>query len=260
MNSTHLKDFTKLYENLSMVYGSSTVFMDMVKMFAISLYNSFAINEIMEKEYLRTINSYKKEHQALFPQIFAHLIMMYEESGDIIDILGPLYEQSNLGNKHLGQFFTPSHISDFMAEITLQNEEEIKTLIDKNGYITMNEPTCGAGGMILSFAKSLKNKNINYQKDLLVIANDISDICAYMTYIQLSLYEIPAIVYCEDTLSQELRFKMETPRYYIHLSKFKSFYLQENNTNHSNKIVIQKPIENTFKEVAIKGISQISLW
>ena len=41
--------------------------------------------------------------------------------------------------------------------------------------------------MVLSVAKVFKKRNINYQQNLLVFANDISDVCVYMTYIQLAL-------------------------------------------------------------------------
>ena len=121
----------------------------------------------------------------------------------------------------------------------------------------------GAGGMILSFAKALKSNNINYQRDLLVEATDISDTCAYMAYIQLSLYGIPAIVYCGNTLTREVRFKMETPLYYLQYWKFQKFYEQKNqDKENKSKIIIQKPIEkeNLLKEVTIKGNSQLSLW
>ena len=121
----------------------------------------------------------------------------------------------------------------------------------------------GAGGMILSFAKALKSININYQKDLLVEATDISDTCAYMAYIQLSLYGIPAIVYCGNTLTQDIRFKMETPLYFMQCWKFQKFYEQKDqDKQNESEIVIKKPIEkeNLLKEVTIKGNSQLSLW
>ena len=75
----------------------------------------------------------------------------------------------------------------------------MEKIIDKNGYITLSEPCCGAGAMILGFVKALKDEDINYQQNLLVYAVDISEICAYMTYVQLSLYGIPAIVVRKDT-------------------------------------------------------------
>ena len=55
-------------------------------MCAISIYNAFSKNEEMEQEYLRTIKSYSKEEQNLFPKMFGELIMMYEETDEITDI------------------------------------------------------------------------------------------------------------------------------------------------------------------------------
>lgn len=264
MYEDRLKTFTRLYDDLSNIYGNVNVFMDFVKMCAISIYNQFAKNQEMEQEYLGTINTYEKEHQNIFPRMFVELIMMYEDAKDIIDILGPFYEREHLGNSHLGQFFTPSHISELMAEITLEDEEKLKNRIEKNGFITMTEPTCGAGGMILSLAKVLQKRNINYQQNLLVIANDISDVCVYMTYIQLALYGIPAIVCCGNALTQETRFTMETPLYYIQDWKFREFYMssKEELKETEQKIIIEKTIENqiNYKETIIKGNCQISLW
>lgn len=143
MYEEHLKRFTELYSTLSCKY--SNVFADFVKICAISIYNSFAKNKEMEKEYLRIINSYEKEHQEIFTKMFGELIMMYEKSGKITDILGPFYEKQNLGNSRLGQFFTPTHISNLMSEITLEDENTLKEKIKERGFITMVEPTCGAG-------------------------------------------------------------------------------------------------------------------
>ncbi len=272
MYAEHLKNFEQTYLKLVSNYGEYTVFSDFVKMCAISIYNSFAKDEKMEQEYLNTINSYEKEEQSLFPKMFGELIMMYEDSkDDITDILGPFYEKEHLGNSHIGQFFTPHHISDLMAEMTVGEEETIKSQIEKNGFITMCEPTCGAGGMVLSYVKALAKRHINYQQDLLVEATDISDVCAYMTYIQLSLYGIPAVVYCGNTLTLDMRFKMETPLFYLNYWKFRKFYKkvtnvtqneQEENLIDENELIIENVAEQTnlFKEVTIKGNCQISLW
>ena len=116
--------------------------------------------------------------------------------------------------------------------------------------------------MILSFAKALKCENINYQQQLLVIATDLSDICAYMTYIQLSLYGIPAIVYCGNTLTLESNFKMETPLYFLQYWKFRKSHLlnDEQDLEHieENQDRIKK--ENLFNEITVNGNCQITLW
>lgn len=94
--------------------------------------------------------------------------------------------------------------------------------------------------MILSFAKALQKRHINYQQNLLVEATDISDVCAYMTYIQLSLYGIPAIVYCGDTYSQKMRFKMETPLFFLHIGNSENFISKSKKKNKIKSLLINQ--------------------
>lgn len=259
------KGFIKAYNSICYRHDRLQVFYDFVKMCAISIYNAFSKNEEMEQEYLRTIKSYSKEEQNLFPKMFGELIMMYEETGEITDILDSIYMNTKSKDKSLGQVFTPTNVSDFMAKVLIENTDTLKHNIEKNGFITMCEPTCGAGGMILSLAKAMKNRGINYQQDLLVEAIDIADICTYMTYIQLSLYGIPAIVYCGNSLKQEMQFKMETPLFFLQYWKFRKFYMKPNEEEleqNNKKIIIERPTEKQIilKETTVKGNCQISLW
>ena len=169
MYEERLKVFTELYGKLSAMYGN--VFMDFVKMCAISIYNSFAKNPEMEQEYLKTINSYKKEHQKIFPKMFGELIMMFEESEKIKDILGPFYEKQHLGNSHLGQFFTPSHISDLMAKITIGDENTLKKKIEERGFIGLSEPTCRCRWNDTFICKSIKKYKYQLSKRFISRSN-----------------------------------------------------------------------------------------
>ena len=110
-------------------------------------------------------------------------------------------------------------------------------------------------GLALAYANNLKRHNINYQDDLLVEVIDISDICVYMAYIQLSLYGIPAIVKCGDTISQKMRFILITPFLYLKQWKFRASKNQDENITQETI-----EVENLFNEVTIKGNCQISLW
>ena len=56
--------------------------------------------------------------------------------------------------------------------------------------------------MIIATARVLKERGINYQSRLRVVAQDLDWLAVYMTYIQLSLYGIDAIVCQGDTLMQ----------------------------------------------------------
>lgn len=149
------KEFIKIYELICSRHNNLEVFSDFVKMCAISIYNTFAKNEMLEKEYLQTINRYSKEEQLLFPKMFGELIMIFEESNEIVDILGNLYMNIKSKDSHLGQIFTPEHVSEFMAEISLGDEQIIKKEIEDNGFITIMDPACGSGRTNSILCKSI---------------------------------------------------------------------------------------------------------
>ena len=151
MYEEYLKKFKKDFQYLSSKYGEQTVFADFVKMCAISMYNVFAKNQQMEQEYLNTINAYDKEAQQLIPRMFGNLIMMYQTGGELTDIFSKFYSFEQLGSKKLSQFFTPNHISEFMGQIAVAEEKNLEDIIEKNGFITMSEPSCGAGRYDIRF-------------------------------------------------------------------------------------------------------------
>ena len=100
---------------------------------------------MLEKEYLRIINSYNKNEQNLFAKMFGELIMMYEDSKEIVDILGPIYMNTKSKDKKLGQVFTPEYVAEFIAEMSIEKFDKFKTEIEKNGFITVMDPACGSG-------------------------------------------------------------------------------------------------------------------
>ena len=48
-----------------------------------------------------------------------------------------------------------------------------------------------------------------------VDAKELETVCTYMGYVQLSMYEIPAIVINGDTLSGDVNFVLHTPQYVL---------------------------------------------
>lgn len=139
------KEFINAYDAICMRHDRLNVFSDFVKICAISIYNAFAQNQEMEKEYLRTINSYNKEEQSLFIKMFSELIMMFEESKEVVDLLGPIYMDTKSKDRKLGQVFTPEHVAELLARIAMGDEKSFKNQIEKNGFVTVSEPACGSG-------------------------------------------------------------------------------------------------------------------
>ena len=208
----HLKNIIKKIEWLSGRHGAWTVFSDFIAMAAISIRNT--VNTVdweeKEKQYQDLTKKYKKEELDKFPEILGELIMGLEKEPS--DILGQVFMEMDLGNKWKGQFFTPMAIAELMAEVSI---DHIKETIEKDGYITVNEPAAGAGAMVIALANVLKKHGYNYQKQMVAITQDIDIKSVYMSYIQLSLLGIPAKVMHANTLTLEVYEIWDTPFYVL---------------------------------------------
>ena len=131
--------------------------------------------------------------------MFALLVVALEENSNQ-DFLGELYMCLGLGNEHAGQFFTPYHICDFMSAVTTP-KEEFQQKIDDRGWVAVRDPTCGAGALLVAFANRCRKEGINYQTDVLFVAQDIDYIVGMMCYLQMSLLGMPGYVVIGDTLA-----------------------------------------------------------
>jgi len=194
--------------SLGRKYDTRQVFEDFVICCAYSLANAASYNQEREDEYLRIAKKYEKEEFNSFAKMFAALqIELGKEDFD--DVLGNLYEDLGLSSKHLGQFFTPIHISDLMAKITF-NADDTKKEIEKEGYTSMSDPCCGSGRMLLSYLKACRENDIDIDK-VYFDGGDLSKLCSCMTYVNLSLLGASAIVYNQDTLQMKVYDSYITP-------------------------------------------------
>ena len=83
------------------------------------------------------------------------------------------------------------------------------------GYFTLDEPACGACGMVLAVAEQLQGAGMNPTRHLAVRAEDLNIRCVWMSYIQLSLYGIPAVVIYGNTLPLKEFDRWYTPAYLL---------------------------------------------
>ena len=195
---------------------------------AIAISNRFDKSQAPQREerYLRIMKKYDSDVQKLicdiFVEIYALLIQQINPSVGFNDYLGQLYMLSETSNKHTGQFFTPYCVSKMCAECTI-NESMVKEYMQQDKILTLNEPTCGAGGMIIAAVDVLYNKyHFNYSRNLLVECSDIDSRCVHMTYLQLALAGIPAIIYHRDTLLMKTWERWETPAYIMQWLRFRN--------------------------------------
>lgn len=191
------KEIIKRINELSGSRSPYEVFCDWIKCTALAISNTTDLihNKIWkqrEEEYIKTVLQY--DDGKVFADMTGMLTMEMET--EISDILGKIYMDSGCGNKNTGQFFTPFHLSVAIADCSIAKD----TGPDKP--LILNEPSCGGGGMIIAAAKVLKDRGINPQRSMKVVAQDLDWKGVYMTYIQLSLLGIDAIVVQGNTLSE----------------------------------------------------------
>ena len=184
------KEFVKAFHQLtSGKYNAWEVFKDFVVLFATSLSNPFDKLHFQEREdcYLRIIKKYEPEEQKIFPQLAAHTVMALEKNPDQ-DFLGNIFMHLDLGNEAKGQIFTPYHVCELMAEITM---EDVVKKVKEDGFITIDDPCCGAGATLIAginkARKALAEADLNFQNHVLISGQDIDETVLLMCYIQVSL-------------------------------------------------------------------------
>ena len=199
------REFIKTFDSLC--YGQSRfqVWADFVHMFALSIVN--AVDKVhfeeREKRYLRIVKPYKKEQLEGFAQL-ARTTVLALEKNPFQDFLGELYMRCDLGNEHTGQFFTPYHICELMAQCIIGNEDSTKAHVEKYGYISLCDPCIGGGAMMIGAAQALHSQGINYQQCAVFVGQDIDYTVAMMAYIQLSLLGCPGYIRVGNSLTDPM--------------------------------------------------------
>ena len=149
-----------------------------------------------EKRYLKIIHQYSKEEQAIFPELAAYTTMALDQNQEQ-DFLGKMFMRLDLGIRSAGQFFTPYHVCELMAEMVATNALE---KIEQYVYISINDPCCGAGATLIAGVHVIRKQlehcepPRNYQNHILVVAQDVDEIVGLMCYIQISLLGLAGFI------------------------------------------------------------------
>ena len=173
----HQKALVDLIKAFGYRHRASDVFSDFVEMSALSLSNAvdLAQRDGREARYMDIVKKYTKEEVDQFPKMLGHLVLTYERrmtdvlpgspapvrvAGGFGDVLGHTYMLLELGNDRAGQFFTPYSVSSMMAAMQVNDHDPD---VAEHGFITVMEPTCGAGGMVIAMAEAMHQAGHNYQ-------------------------------------------------------------------------------------------------
>lgn len=208
----HQKELMQLISHASHRFSTWDIFRDFVEMSALAMSNTVDLRhrEQREAQYMELIKKYNERELQHFPKMLGELVMAMETGPG--DILGRVYQELELANKWTGQFFTPDSICRLMGQMQVG---DMKQKINEMGFITVLEPAIGGGAMIIALALALKESGINYQQSIVVTGVDIDIKSIHMSYLQLSLMHIPAVLIHGNTLTVEEWSHWYTPAFIL---------------------------------------------
>lgn len=225
-NIPSVNGILKLLEKGLYKVNSHAFLSDVFECGAIAISNRFDFRQAEQREerYLQIINGYDKDMQELLVSVFAEISALLQQQINPAvgfgDYLGELYMRSETSNKHAGQFFTPYNLSKCCAQITI-NSQIVEDAIENDKILTLHEPACGSSGMIIAAADVLYNQyHFNISRNFYVECSDIDSRCVHMSFLQLGLAGIPAVIFKRDALSMQTWERWETPAYIMQYSRF----------------------------------------
>ncbi len=151
--------------------------------------------------------SYKKEHNVLFFDLMQEWIMVQAEQvkkKGWYDAFGEFFMAcvGHTSRQYRGQFFTPPHICDFMAEITMGDTEEKEGTTYCGGFgnrTIVSDCACGSARLLLAAHAIACKEN---HKPRYYVAEDIDYMCCKMSALNLCIHGCFGEVVCHDTLTE----------------------------------------------------------
>lgn len=246
-NNEYYQEFrNKFRQLLSSKCRPIDIWRDFIVMSACAMSNTVDKSHYDEREkrYLEIINKYEKSQQHIFPELYADVVMALDENPEQ-DFLGEMFMDLRLDYEELKQIFTPYHVCQLMADVTMDNLVE---QVNEQGYVSINDCCCGAGATLIAAINSARRKledaGLNFQNHILVIGQDIEELVALMCYIQISLLGVAGYVKVGNSLTEPMTSgdSMEnywfTPMYFSDvwhtrrmINKFTELFKEDENDN-----------------------------
>jgi hypothetical protein len=156
--------------------------------------------ERLEADFMQKNKSIQKGDLEIYKELYAITVVAMESGFG--DFLGSIYMSQGFGSSRAGQFFTPYAVSSCIAQMNGAGDE-YKRIIEEKGLITVQDPACGAGGMLIAVAEEVAKQGYHPGSCVRFYGVDIDRDCFNMTYIQLSLLGLQGIITHGNALSLE---------------------------------------------------------
>ncbi len=169
--------------------------------------------DALEARYMAVVAHYgENKHEAMnaIAALMGRLVEAVSEySGDYLGVTF-MREDVCFRNRQKGQFFTPFAVSKCIAQMQL-DRALIERVVAEQRPVTICDPACGAGGMIIAAAEALCELGFQPENVMLATLTDIDPLCMKMAFLQMWIKNSPAICIHGDTLRLEEFERAVTP-------------------------------------------------
>lgn len=202
MNLPSVKEFVKLLQDIDRSKHTDEIFRDFCELVYCALSKPLCQpdkQDEREAQYMAIVARYRdKDSIRKMPQLMAMAMQALMNGG--VDYLGAVAGEIGALNSDMGQFFTPYEVCRLMAEITFTNSDAV---LEREGFITCQEPALGGGAMVLAAADHIEAKGVELETSLWVDATELSASVFHMGYIQLAMRGVAGIVRHGNSLSND---------------------------------------------------------
>lgn len=185
------KEFVKALQYLRRRWDRHTVWRDFVDLASSSLLMFTDQDDTAEKRICEINNKYDDKEKDLI-QTMIHLPGEAYERNTDQDFLGRIMMKNGLDNNATKQIFTPYSVSKLMAKVSFEND--LEKYLQEKGYVTIQDPCCGSGSLLIATANLLLEKGVPYQTVAWFAAQDLDYTAAMVCFIQLNLLGCPGTV------------------------------------------------------------------
>lgn len=208
--TSNQKSFISIMDKLVGRYSRWEIWKDFIAMSATAISNACPGGFSPEREemYHKCADRYSSAELGCFAQMLGLTFTAYQEDTNQ-DFLGNLFMSLNIADKWKGQFFTPFHLCQLMANLeagpTFAEDHEAR------GLSSIYDPACGAGALLLAFASICEEAGVDYCRSVIFVGQDLDLLAGMMCYIQLSARNCPGYVKIGDSLSDPVIGQSENP-------------------------------------------------
>lgn len=196
-----------------------------------------------EALYLSTIKPLNQYDLDVIVRAFRQLVVDME-CRPFLDLLGPVHMEvmHRLDRQQNGAFYTPFCLNRVM--VGLPTAQDPRTMFTPGEILTGNEPACGTCGMVLAFAEHLTNHGVS-PLHMRWTVQDLSQTSCYASYINLTLWGVPATVICGDTLRMTAHWAWQN----VHWHQARPWPTAEERRAHVAEVMRQERFLRAFREL-----------